>query len=304
MPVSAGATLVRADTRTVTAVRPQVAVLSHGIPVTLSAAVHTSSESSPFIRSYSAVATTVATLARAVTRTLSVSNPPAAVLNKQAQPILTVAEVSDGTLVELRANFVNVSASVVTVATHVRAKLVTLITGYLNALPPAWVSAAQNATLVSRRTPSLLATQAQTGLLTKGISYHLGALATAVGTLTRQAVAHTTSLLATQTTVATLAQLPLRSFLASQPQSAATKIGYPRTVTGTAAEQAFLAWLFLPSTTPVLDPLNPGALVLDPTRDGRALFPSGNLFPGTFIYPSLGLSLTVSVDGTLTLEPL
>jgi len=233
-----------------------------------------------------------------------VSNPPAAVLNKQANPILSVAEPTSATLATLKAHFTDLAAAVVTVATAGRTKFVNVISGYLNALPPSWVSVGQNATLVSRRTPSLLATAVPLGTMTKGIAYHLSVLTTSVASLTRDTVTHLVSLLATQDSLAVLAQMPLRTFLASQPQTPVVRIGYPVYVTSTAGQAAFLSWLFLPSTSPVLNPLNAGALTLAPSPEGRALFPSGSLYPGTFIYPSLGLSLTVSTDGSLTLEPL
>lgn len=303
MPISTSATLVRADARTVTATRPQVATLSHGTPVTITGYVHTTSESSPFLRTFAGTAATVATLARAVTRTLTVSNPPAAVLNNQAKPILLATQGQTATLTALKAHFVNVSATAVTVATHVRAKLVTLVSGFLNALPPSWVSVGQAASVVSRRTPSLLATQTQTATTTKGISYHLQTAAGTTASVTRAAVAKLTNLLATPTTVATLAQMPLKTFTAQQNHVAQTKIAYPRKVTATVAEQAFLAWLFLPSVTPVLNPLPSGGLTLTPTSEGLAAFP-GVLYPGTFVFPGLGLQLVVSTTGTLTLGPL
>ncbi len=274
------------------------------MPVTVIAFVHTTSETSPFIRAYSATVTTVASLARAVTRTLTVSSPPAALLVKDARTNLLATSPAVATLVTLKAHFTNLSVTVVTVATSGITKAVTVVSGFLSSLPPAWVSVGTNATIVSRRTPSLLATVGQTGTLTRGATHTVAAAATAVGTATRQAVAHLADLVGVSTIVATLAQLPLRSFLAAQPQTASTKIGYPRTVTGTAAQQAFLSWLYLPSTSPVLNPLDPSSLTLNPSPAAAALFPSGHLYPGTFVYPSLGLSLTVSADGALTLEPL
>ncbi len=302
MPITAGASLVRSDAKVLSKDTTATATVAHGVPVALIAYVHTTSETSPFIRAYTGTVTTVASLARAVTRTLTVSNPPAALLVKDARTNLLATSPTVATLVTLKAHFTNLSASVVTVATSGITKAVTVVSGFLSSLPPAWVSVGTNATVVSRRTPSLLATVGQTGTLTKGATHTVAAAATAVGTATRQAVAHLAGILATETVVATLAQMPLRSFLASQPQTAAARIGYPRTVTSTQAQQALLAWIYLPSVTPVLNPLDPTSLTLIPSEGATGLFPGG-FYPGRR-YPGGGLVLTVNPDGTLTLEPL
>lgn len=210
MPLSAGAVLTKSAATTRSASTATSATSAKAFPVSLLGTVHAASEGSPFHRTFAAASTIVASLVKSVTTTKSIVNPPAAQLFKQDRTAKLATQANTATVTNAHTAAIKIlTASTTVVPLFVRAKLVRLVAGYNNALPPTFIGVGSNAAVGKQFVlgKTLLGTSSPLGSTTLRIAYTtLAATVLTAASVARQNVTKLRTVTASLTSSASISR--------------------------------------------------------------------------------------------------